>query len=134
MGISQTTAAIMVFLTGLLPASCHKDTNSAKTSTEAQASAESKAAPQKFGEIILTNLTDTCLQLADGKNCILTPKLIDPKSVRITVALESQNQYGETSDYSVAQVVTRPGSPTEVAVGSLNFTFTPQIVAKSQKP
>lgn len=130
MGISQTTAAIMVFLTGLLPASCHKDANSSKTATSAAAA---KAAPQNFGEIVLTNLADTCLQLPGGKNCILTPKLVDAKNVRITVALEAQNVYGETSDYSVTQVTTNPGKPTEVAVGTLNFTFTPKIVADATR-
>lgn len=131
MGISQTTTAIMVFLTGLLPASCHKNTDQAKTNAASSIVATNTAAtlqPRNLGEIVLTNHNETCLQLADGKNCILTPKIIDAKNIRITVALETPNANGETDAFSMAQVMASPGKPLDVAVGNINFSFTPRIV------
>jgi hypothetical protein len=130
MGISQTTAAIMVFLTGLLPASCHKEKPEAKTASSAVVATNTAAAalPREFGEITLTNRSETCLQLADGKSCVLTPRMVDAKNVSITVAVESPNSRGDTTDFSVVQVTGRTGKPMEVTVGSLRFSFIPQVV------
>jgi hypothetical protein len=139
MGISQTATAVMVFLTGLLPASCHKNQPAPKaassiviTTTNA-ANTANTASVEKFdgqlGEVTLTNQRETCLQLPNGSSCTFEPKILDRKNVRITLTLESKNPYGETRDFAVAQVVAKPGKPLEVAVGDLNLAFTPQIVA-----
>jgi hypothetical protein len=139
MGISQTATAVMVFLTGLLPASCHKNQPAPKaassiviTTTNA-ANTANTVSVEKFdgqlGEVTLTNQRETCLQLPNGSSCTFEPKILDRKNVRITLTLESKNPYGETRDFAVAQVVAKPGKPLEVAVGDLNLAFTPQIVA-----
>ena len=139
MGISQTATAVMVFLTGLLPASCHKNQPAPKAAssivitTTNTANTANTVSVEKFdgqlGEVTLTNQRETCLQLPNGSSCTFEPKILDRKSVRITLTLETKNPYGETRDFSVAQVVAKPGKPLEVAVGDLNLAFTPQIVA-----
>jgi hypothetical protein len=135
MGISQTTAAMMVFLTGLLPASCHKEKPEAKTASSAMVATNTAATSlsRDFGEITLTNRSETCLQLADGKNCVLTPKLVDANNVSITVVLESPNGRGDTADFSVVQVNGQTGKPMDVTVGSLRFTFIPQVVGNTHR-
>ncbi len=124
----------MVFLTGLLPASCHKNQPAQKAAPSVTITLTTNApAAKKFdgklGEITLTNQSETCLQLGNGSSCTFNPKILDRKNVRITLTLESKNDYGETHDFSVAQVVAKPGKPLEVAVGDLNLSFTPLIVA-----
>lgn len=132
MDISQTTAAIMVFLTGLLPASCQK--NASKTETAPSAAVTTNGTTiRNLGEIVLTNANETCLRLADGKHFILTPKLIDAKSFRLTMAVESPNANGETEELSVSQITASPGKPLELSVGNQSITFTPRIVDSRAK-
>ena len=125
MGITQTTSAIMVFLTGLVPASCHKVAPPQKPATEVVVATNSSE--RNLGEISLTNHNETCLRLATGESCTLTPKMLDKRNVQIVLALESKNDYGETHDFAVTQVVAQTGKPLEVAVGYLNLTFTPRV-------
>lgn len=84
-------------------------------------------ANRNLGEIALTNHNETCLQLASGESFTLTPKLLDRNNVQITLAVESKNDYGETHNFAVTQVITQSGKPLEVAVGDLNFFFTPRV-------
>jgi hypothetical protein len=131
MGISQTTSAVMIFLTSLLPASCHKTAPLQKSTPPAVAAGTANgvnSANCNLGEISLTNQNDTCFWLATGESCILTPKLLDQHDVQITVALESKNDYGEPHNFSVTQVIAQPGKPSEVAVGDLKLTFTPRLI------
>ena len=121
----------MVFLTGLLPTSCHKVVSQQKSAPPAVAAAGSNtvnSANCNFGEISLTNHDETCLLLANGASCTLTPRMLDKHDVRITLAVESKNDYGETHNFAVTQVTAQPGKPLEVAVGGLNITFTPKVV------
>jgi hypothetical protein len=130
MGISQTTSAIMVFLTGLLPAGCHKSAPQQKTAPPAMVFANTNGVisdHRDLGVISLTNHSDTCFRLATGESCTLTPKLLDRHNVQITFAIESKNDYGETHNFAVTQVIAEPGRPAEVAVGDLNLTFTPRV-------
>lgn len=127
----------MVSLTTLLPASCHKTSpgqnarnNPATITTPATANAvapTNEPTSHNLGEVTLTNHYETCVHLGDGKNCTLTPRMLDRHNVQITVAFESKNATGKTRDLSVTQVVAREGKPLEVAVGSFSFSFTPHI-------
>ena len=114
----------MVFLTGLLPASCHKVATPEKSPSIVITTTNSSE--RNLGEISLTNHNETCLRLATGESCTLTPKMLDKRNVQIVLALESKNDYGETHDFAVTQVVAQTGKPLEVAVGNLNLTFTPR--------
>lgn len=134
MGISQTATAIMVFVTGLLPASCHKSQPQQKAAPAVAITLTTNAVSAKkfdgnLGEITLTNHDETCLQLANGSSCTFNAKMLDRNNVQIILTLESKNVYGETRNFSVAQVVAKSGKPLEVAVGDLNLSFTPLVVA-----
>jgi hypothetical protein len=83
-----------------------------------------------LGDVSLTNHSETCVQLGGGKDCILSPKMIDSRNVQITFALESKSSVGKIHDLSVAQVVARTGKPVEVALGDFNLTLTPQMTSE----
>ena len=120
----------MIFLTGLLPASCHKSAPQQKSAPPAMVATGTNTvnpANRNLGEIALTNHNETCLQLASGESFTLTPKLLDRNNVQITLAVESKNDYGETHNFAVTQVIAQSGKPLEVAVGDLNFFFTPRV-------
>ena len=94
MGMTQSTSAVMVFLTGLLPASCHKTAPQPKAPVTAIMTTNS---PNRvLGEITLTNHNETSFQLPTGESCTFTPKMIDRHNVQLTLAVESKNDYGET--------------------------------------
>ena len=125
MGIAQTTSAVMIFLTGLLPASCHK--SAVQPPSPPLTVTDTNSINRNLGEISLTNHNETCLRLATGENCTITPRMLDKHNVQIVLALESKNDYGETHNFAVTQVVCQTGKPLEVAVGDLNLTFTPRV-------
>jgi hypothetical protein len=130
MGISQTATAVVVFLTGLLPASCHK-TAAPQKAPPASAIATNLVAVRQhidLGEIVLTNRDLTCVQFSNGGNCTLTPKLLDRKNVHITLELESKDQSGETKTFQVTEIVTPIDKTLEVSLGETDLTFTPHIV------
>lgn len=131
MGMTQITSGVMVFLTGLLPASCHKtssqDKNAHPVTSVTTNAVAANSHNRNLGEISLTNNNDTCLLFNTGESCTLTPKIVDQHNVRITLTLESKDDYGDTHDFAVTQVTGQPGKPLEVAVGSFNLSFTPQV-------
>lgn len=134
MGISQITSAALVFLTGLLPASCHKNADHQKDSSAASASASTNANPNlitgSIGQILLTNRSEVSVLFANGANCTLTPKAVDAQNIQITVALETLKQDGDTKEFAVKQIVAKNGKPVEVAVGNMNISFTPVMAKK----
>lgn len=123
----------MVFLAGLLPASCHRESTQQKSAAPAVAansatnSLNANPFDRKIGSIALTNHSDTYVQFATGENFTLTPKMLDKNNVQITLSVESRDKYGDTHAFAATQVVTAPGKPLDVAVGSYNLSFTPQI-------
>jgi hypothetical protein len=134
MGIVHPASAVLIFLTGLLPAGCHKGAPAAKSAPPRVAmvatntpSVAALSTNCNLGVIALVNHDDTCLQLADGETCTLSTRVLDRRNVEITLAVETRNTFGETHDLAVTQIVTQPNKATEVAVGDLNLTFTPQI-------
>lgn len=131
MEINQITSAVMVFLTGLLPASCHKADAKKSAPTVMVANATNsnvRAVSGNIGQITLTNHAETCVEFANGASCTLTPKIVDRNNVRITLSLEFKDDYGDTKDFSVTEIVAKPGKATEVALGKMNLNFTPVIV------
>src|SRR6516164_7028208 len=115
MGLSQATTAVMVFLSGLLPASCHKTSAPAAKSPPPAAVATTNAAgvkilQQNLGELSLTNKSELCLQFNTGELCTFNPKILDRDNIRITLTVESKNEYGEIRDFNVKQLVTKQGA------------------------
>jgi len=69
MGWSQIIAGVSVFLTGLLPAGCHKAAATPPKASPAIVIVSPTSTPQHdLGEVALTNHVDTCLQLSGGEN------------------------------------------------------------------
>ncbi len=131
MGFTQTISAIMIFLTGLLPASCRKVATPEKvpvpTSLVTNKVPATPANLRNLGDIVLTNHTDSYVHLSSGEDCLFSPKVLDSKNVQIAVSIESRNEYGETKNFAVRQIVVQTGKPTEVTLGELKLNFTPLV-------
>ncbi len=136
-------SALLGLLAGLLVAGCQKEatpqSHASRPNSPAAPAAEPSAnsldakpemniAAQDLGEVTLTNHLETCVQLGAGRNCVLTPKVIDSHNVQITLAVQSKTAKGKIHDLSITQVVTRSGKPFEVAVGEFSFSMTPNVV------
>ena len=93
-------------------------------------SVTAKASGCDLGEVTLTNHCETCVPLGGGKDCLLSPRMIDSHNVQLTLTVESKTAAGKTHDLSVTQVVTRAGKPFEVAVGGLNLSLTPNVATE----
>lgn len=83
--------------------------------------------PHDLGEVTLTNHYETCVHLGNGKNCLVTPRLIDSRNVELTLALETRAPGGKIHDLTVTQVTAKAGKPMEVAVGDFQFSMTPKM-------
>lgn len=134
MGISQITSSVLVFLTGLLPASCHRTSAEQKASAANPPAAITNASLASsfkidLGKINLTNNNETRVAFNTGETCTITPKLLDGKTAQLTLAFESKNDYGETKNFSVKQVMATQGKPVEVSLGNFNLSFTPTVAA-----
>ena len=83
--------------------------------------------PHDLGELTLTNHYETCVHLGGGKNCLVTPRVLDSHNVELTLALETRAPGGKVHDLTVTQVTVREGKPMEVAVGDFQFSMTPKL-------
>jgi hypothetical protein len=133
---SQNITIGIVILTGLFASGCKKnsvasveETNAAPVATNAPVVPEAPAPSRTrdLGVVQLTNHCETHIQLGGGKSCTITPHLIDPKHLQLTMVLESKMADGKTRGLNIMKVVTRPDQQFEVDFGSLNLTLTPQM-------
>lgn len=122
MEVSHIFVVAVTALTSLLPSGCHKSAPPPATPAGLQAC--------NLGEVAMTNNYETCVQLGGGKNCVLTPKLLDSRNVQITLALESKTDAGNIHDLSVTQIITRLDRPFAVAVGNFSLAMTPKVAAE----
>jgi len=133
MSWSHVIAGVSVFLTGLMPLSCHKVATTAAsskagaTNSVAGITSTNNAPQHNLGSVSLTNHLETCLQLGGGKNCTLTPHVIDAHTLELTLALESRTTAGKVHDVSVTQVTAKSGKEVDVALGDYQLSFTPNI-------
>ncbi len=136
MDAKKFSAALALLLVGLFLTGCQKDSAQQKTAATGLAAgtggskADTNSVPRDLGTLMLTNHYETCVQLGAGKNCILTPKMIDRHNMQLTLAVESKTATGKMHDLSVTQVVTPAGKPVEVAVGDFSLSLTPNIAAE----
>lgn len=134
MSIANIATVVSVFLAGLVPASCQKTSPQTKAPAAIQtvvaATGTTNTILHDLGEVSLTNHYETCVKLGGGKDCILSPKMIDKGNVEITFALESKTKTGKIHDLSVAQVVTRSGKQVDIALGDFNLSLTPRMVTE----
>ena len=129
MGISHIATSIAVFVTGLMPMSCHKAATHATTvpATVTTVTVNSTNILHNLGEVSLTNHMETCVKLGGGKDCLLVPRMVDSRNMEITVSLESKTTAGKTLEMTVTQVTTKSGKPLELAVGDYQLSFTPKL-------
>ena len=145
MGIANIATAVSIFLAGLVPTSCHQTSPQQKTPAPAQGTVAVAATSSPAGEIhpvatdtvlhnlgdvALTNHLETCVQLGGGKNCIVSPRMLDSHNVQITFSLECRTNAGKIRELSVGQVVTTSGKSVEIALGNFNLTLTPRMAVE----
>jgi hypothetical protein len=135
---------VIVILAGLLASGCKRHpaapeeeaTNAVPVTTNAPA-APMPPAPSRtrdLGVLQLTNHCETRIQLGGGKSCTITPHLIDPNHLQLTMVLESKLPDGKTRGLNVMKVISRPDEQFEVDFGSLNLTLTPQMAVETNSP
>jgi hypothetical protein len=128
MGLSQIITGISVFLTALVPAGCHKAPPPPPKASPAVIIVSPTSTPQHdLGEVALTNHLERCLQLGGGKDCTLTPHVVDSRTTEITVSLESKNAAGKVQGVSVMQVTAKSGAPLALVVGDYKLSLTPDV-------
>jgi hypothetical protein len=133
MDIRKITFAATMLLAGLILTGCQKKSPQQKSpvpGASASTRLETNTVSRDLGAVTLTNHYETCVNLGAGKDCILTPKMIDNHNVQLTLAVESKTSAGKTHDLSVTQVVTREGKPLEVAVGDYSLSLTPRVTSE----
>jgi hypothetical protein len=130
MGLSNVITGASVFLTSLLPLSCHHAAPATKAAPPPSATVSSTNSLHNLGELALTNHFETCIQLGGGADCIVLPKMLDSHTVELTLSLESRNANGQPEDLNVKQVTTKAGKPVEIAVGDFQLSLTPMVVSE----
>jgi hypothetical protein len=108
----------------------HELTAAATTTTTNSVATKPATDDRDLGVISLTNHYETCVSLGAGKDCILTPKMLDSRNVQLTLAVESKTAAGKIHDLSVTQIVTASGKPFEVAVGDFSLSLTPNVTSE----
>ncbi len=139
MAISKIIVIAAVILTGLLASGCKRHpqeapvaeaTNAAPVVTNAPAApaVPVSSRTRDLGVLLLTNHSETHIQLDGGKSCTITPHLIDPKHLQLTMVLESKMPDGKTRGLNIMKVVSQPDQQFEFVFGGLSLTLTPQMV------
>ena len=139
--VTSITAAVMA----IVPVSCSKtaakvggaaktgslakaNTVSANSAAPVPAAAASDSKSRDLGEISLTNNYELEVAVAHGRTCLIVPKILDRKTVQLTMSLKTRNASGRVEDMSVKQITGDIGKPFDVAVGDMDLTLTPQVV------
>jgi hypothetical protein len=132
--MGKISVAAFVLLAGLLLTGCQKTVSQQKAPDPGLSiiglNIDTNLVSRNLGEVTLTNNFDTCVALGAGKNCVLSPKMIDSKNVQLTLTVESKTPKGRVHDLAITQVVTALGKPFEVAVGEFNFSLTPNLATE----
>ena len=104
------------------------------TNTPAPVTPPVPSRTRDLGVLLLTNLCETTIQLGGGKSCTVTPHLIDPKRLQLTMVLESKMPDGKTRGLNIMKVVSQPDQQFEFVFGGLSLTVTPQMAGETNLP
>jgi hypothetical protein len=85
---------------------------------------------QVLGELSLTNGHLTSVTLGRGRECLLTPVMLDRHAVQLTVALKTRNANGSLHELAIAQVIAHTGKSSDVVVGDFSFSLTPDVISQ----
>ena len=131
-------------LTGLMTSGCKKHpvepvaepTNAAPviTNTPPAPVAPVSSRTRDLGVLQLTNHSETRIQLGGGKSCTITPHLIDPNRLQLTMVLESKMPDGKTRGLNIMKVVSKPDQQFEFDFGGMSLTLTPEMVIETNAP
>jgi hypothetical protein len=142
--ISQAHIIAIVVLTGLLASGCKRhpvtpdeDANPVPVTTNAPAATNGPPVPSRtrdLGVLQLTNHCETRIQLGGGKSCAITPHIIDPKRLQLTMVLESKMPDGKTRGLNIMKVVSQPDQQFEFVFGGMSLTLTPQLASETNSP
>jgi phosphotransferase system IIB component len=141
--ILQTIILVTVLLTGLLASGCKRhpveapveaDTNAAPVATNAPAVPAGPSRTRDLGVVLLTNHCETRIQLDGGRSCAITPHIIDPKRLQLTMVLESKMPDGKTRGLNIMKVVSQPDQQFEFVFGGMSLTVTPQMASETNAP
>jgi hypothetical protein len=89
-----------------------------------------KMSNEDLGELSLTNGHLTNVTLGRGRECQLTPVMLDRHTVQLTVALKTQNANGSLKELAITQVVAPAGKPSDVVVGDSSLSLTPDVMSQ----
>lgn len=89
-----------------------------------------KLCNRDLGELSLTNRFETRVALGNGRECLLTPEMVDRHTVQLTVTLRSKASNGLLHELAITQVVTPTGKPFDVMVGDFDFSLTPKVTSQ----
>ncbi len=143
-GVSQTIVIGVVILMGLLASGCKRhepvepvqETN-VVSETNVPAVPEAPAVPARtrdLGVVQLTNHCETHIELGGGKSCTITPHLIDPKRLQLTMVLESKMADGKTKGLNITKVVSQPDQQFEFDFSGLSLTLIPEMAKDTNAP
>ena len=129
MGVIHFITIGTIALSSLIPSSCSKSTKASKPATAVSSgtNAPSPANIKDLGELQLTNLCETRIELGEGKSCTIKPMRIDRRNVQLTMSFETKAADGKVKGLNVMNVVTKPDQPFEVNFGGMDLTLTPQF-------
>jgi hypothetical protein len=127
MGVGQSISAVLVFLTGLLPASCHREKTRPQTPPPPmlQTNVVVDPARRDLGQLWLTNHTDITLHFVSGEDCTFRTRALDRGALQLGISLEIKNDYGDTKRFYSTQIDALVGKPVILPIGELKLQFTP---------
>lgn len=128
MGLSHITVIAAISLSGLIPSSCSKTAVPPQHTQVAGTNAVAQSSSNDLGVIQLTNNYETQIDLGKGQSCTITPRLLDRRSLQLTLAIGSKDADGKPTGLCVTRVTAQPNKPLGVTVNDLDLTFTPKLV------
>jgi hypothetical protein len=101
----------------------------ATTTNSAPAAATSTSKTKDLGVLQLTNNAESCVAFGPGRDCRITPKILDRNNVQLTLTVESKNAAGKTAGLSVVRLTGKSQQQFDISIGDTDFTFTPDIAS-----
>ncbi len=85
---------------------------------------------KNLGVLSLSDHVSTTVPLDRNTQCTLSPTMLQSGDLQIILTMETTGANGKTLGMNVARVLTHPGEPFDVSIGSMDLAFTPQITVQ----
>lgn len=130
-GFGQRAAIVVALLAAFFLTGCHKADSQQKPSPKATASSgQTNLLSRDLGTLTLTDNREITVPLASSNVCLIESKMVDKRTVQLTLTLESKTAQGKVHDFCMTQVIAPVGKPLETAVGDYTLSFTPNVISK----